>query len=419
MAREFRIPYGCAYLAFCLPDIHPVEWIAPRDKPAAPDPVQLARQALENPVGDVRLADFAHARSAAIAIPDKTRPIPYAALYSLLDVLEDMGMTTITLLVAAGAHAPMTPDEFDSILPGDILAQYPVISHDCDARDLVYRGETSRGTPVWVNDDWISANLRIVIGNIEPHQFMGFSGGVKGAAIGLAGRATINRNHTMMSDPRAALGRYDDNPARQDVEEIGRLIGVHFALNTILNREKQIVHVLAGEPVAVMQAGIPLVRDLVEIPVSAPCDLVITSPGGHPKDINLYQAQKALAHAARITKPGGTVILVAACAEGSGSQRYESWLAGMTTQEEVLERFAREEFRLGPHKAFLIARDALRVRVLVVSEMPAEQVRRLLLTPAANLDDALKHALADLPPGARIGILPAANATVPVLCRIN
>jgi nickel-dependent lactate racemase len=153
--------------------------------------------------------------------------------------------------------------------------------------------------------------------------------------------------------------------------------------------------------------------------VSAPCDLVITSPGGHPKDINLYQAQKALAHAARITKPGGTVILVAACAEGSGSQRYESWLAGMTTQEEVLERFAREEFRLGPHKAFLIARDALRVRVLVVSEMPAEQVRRLLLTPAANLDDALKHALADLPPGARIGILPAANATVPVLCRIN
>ena len=135
---------------------------------------------------------------------------------------------------------------------------------------------------------------------------MGFSGGVKGAAIGLAGRATINHNHAMMSDPRAALDRYDDNPARQDVEEIGRLIGVHFALNTILNREKQLIHVLAGEPVAVMQAGIPLVRDLVEIPVSAPFDLVIASPGGHPKDINLYQAQKALAHAARIAKPGGT-----------------------------------------------------------------------------------------------------------------
>jgi nickel-dependent lactate racemase len=415
MAREFKIPYGCGYLAFWLPDDRPVEWIAPHDEPAAPDPVQLARQALANPVGGVRLADFADARSTAVAIPDKTRPIPYAALYSLLDALENMGMTTITLLIATGAHAPMTPDEFEKILPDDILRRYPVISHDCDAPNLVYRGETSRGTPVWANNDWINADLRIVVGNIEPHQFMGFSGGVKGAAIGLAGRVTINANHALMSDPRATLGCYDDNPARQDVEEIGRLIGVHFALNTILNRDKQIVHVLAGEPVAVMQTGIPLVRDLVEIPVSAPCDLVIASPGGHPKDIDLYQAQKALAHAARTTKPGGTEILVAACTEGSGSQRYESWMAGMTTHEEVLERFAREEFRLGPHKAFLIARDAVRVRVRLVSEMPGEQVRHLLLTPAASLDEALAEALAGLPPDARIGILPAANVTVPIV----
>jgi nickel-dependent lactate racemase len=414
MAREFKIPYGCGYLAFWLPDDRPVEWIAPHDEPAASDPVQLARQALANPVGGVRLADFADARSTAVAIPDKTRPIPYAALYSLLDALENMGMTTITLLIATGAHAPMTPDEFEKILPDDILRRYPVISHDCDAKNLVFRGETSRGTPVWANKDWIDADLRIVVGNIDPHQFMGFSGGVKGAAIGLGGRATINHNHAMMSDPHAALNRYYDNPARQDVEEIGSLIGVHFALNAILNREKQIVHVLAGQPVAVMQAGIPLVRALVEIPVSAPCDLVIASPGGHPKDIDFYQAQKALAHAARITKAGGTAILVAACAEGSGSQRYEGWLAGMTTQEEVLERFALEEFRLGPHKAFLVARDAVHVRVLVVSEMPADLVRRLLLTPVASLDEALRQALADLPPEARIGILPAANATVPV-----
>lgn len=415
MAREFKIPYGRTYRTFSLPDDRPVEWIAPRDVPAAPDPVHLVHQALANPVGGVRLADFADARSAVVAVADKTRPIPHAVLYPLLNALQNMGMATITLLTATGAHAPMTPDDFVKILQDDILRQYPVLSHDCDAHALAYCGETSRGTPVWVNNDWISADLRIVVGNIEPHQFMGFSGGVKGAAIGLAGRATINRNHAMMNDPRAALGCYDGNPARQDVEEIGRLIGVHFALNTILNCEKQIVHVLAGEPVAVMQAGIPLVRDLVEIPVSALCDVVIASPGGHPKDIDLYQAQKALAHAARITKPGGTVILVAACVEGSGSQRYESWLAGMTSHEEVLERFTREEFRLGPHKAFLIARDAVHVRVLIASEMPADLVCRLLLTPAASLDEALRQALADLPPEARIGILPAANVTAPVM----
>ena len=406
MAREFKLPYGRTYQTFSLPDDRAVEWIAPRDVSAAPDPAQLARRALATPIGDVRMADFAGASSAMVAIADKTRPIPLAALYPLLNVLEDMGVAHVTLLIATGAHAPMTPNEFAKILPDDILRRYPVIAHNCDAQNLVCRGETSRGTPVWVNREWSEADLRIVVGNIEPHQFMGFSGGVKGAAIGLAGRATINHNHAMMSDPRAALGRYDDNPARQDVEEIGRLIGVHIALNT-------------GEPVAVMQTGIPLVRDLVEIPVSAPCDLVIASPGGHPKDINLYQAQKALAHAVRIAKQGGTVILVAACTEGTGSHRYESWLSGMTTQEEVLERFAREDFRLGPHKAFLIARDAARVRVQVVSQMPADLVRRLLLTPAASLDEALAEALAGLPSDARIGIMPSANATVPVLSQVN
>ena len=91
----------------------------------------------------------------------------------------------------------------------------------------------------------------------------------------------------------------------------------------------------------------------------------------------------------------------------------------MTSQEEVLERFAREDFRLGPHKAFLIARDAARVRVQVVSQMPADLVRRLLLTPAASLDEALAEALAGLPSDARIGIMPSANATVPVLSQVN
>ena len=162
---------------------------------------------------------------------------------------------------------------------------------------------------------------------------MGFSGGVKSAAIGLAGKRTVNTNHAMMSDPKAQIGRYDDNPCRQDVEEIGQMIGVHFALNAVLNENRQIIHALAGDPVAVMQAGIPLVREVFQVAVAEPFDLMIVSPGGHPKDINIYQAQKALGHATLVTQPGGTVILAAACPEGTGSKGYEAFMAdpGMTS----------------------------------------------------------------------------------------
>lgn len=402
-----NIPYGKTHLTVDLPQ---ATVIAPKETAPAADVAGLVQAALTHPVGDARLPK---AESVAIAISDKTRPIPHAAIYPLLAHLEALGINSdaVTLTIATGTHAPMTPNEFGKILPDDILARYRVVSHDCDADDLIHLGTTQRGTPVWANRIFAKAELRIVVGNLEPHQFMGFSGGVKSAAIGLAGRQTINTNHAMMRYPDSRLGCYDENPTRQDVEEIGKLFDIHFALNTILNSHKQIVDVLAGDPLEVMRVGVPMVRNIVEVMVEAPFDAVITSPGGHPKDINLYQAQKALAHAALITKDGGTVILVAACPEGTGSDKYEHWLDGMTSHQAVVERFNREEFRLGPHKAFQIARDALRVNVVLVSDMASDFVQKLLLTPAASLETSI----ANLPRNARIGIMPAANATVPVL----
>lgn len=415
---RITVPYGKTHLSAALPDECPVEIIAPRDAPAPAHPAQLVEAALATPLGGVRLSDFAGARSAVVVISDKTRPLPALALAPLLVRLEALGLPpdAITLLVGTGTHAPMRPDEFPALLPPDVLGRYRVISHDCDdAANLIHKGTTSRGTEVWVNRAFDEAALRVVTGNLNPHQFMGFSGGAKAAAIGVAGRATINQNHARMVDPLARLGEYERNPTRQDVEEIGRLVGIHFTLNVILNTAKQIIAALAGDPVAVMEAGIPLVRRLMQVPVAAPFDLVITSPGGHPKDINLYQAQKALGHASLIVRDGGTVILAGACPEGTGSASYEAWIEGMASHEAVLDRFAREEFHLGPHKAFQIARDAVRARVIFVSEMDEDRVRRLLLTPARDLQAAVDMALADLPPAARIGVLPAANSTVPVL----
>jgi nickel-dependent lactate racemase len=261
--------------------------------------------------------------------------------------------------------------------------------------------------------------MRIAVGNIEPHQFMGFSGGVKSAVIGLGGRETITRNHSLMTEPDSKLGEFDRNPARQDVEDMGRLVQVHFALNAILNDRKQIVEVIAGEPQAVIRTGIPRIRKLYQVAVPAPLDLMIVSPGGHPKDINMYQSQKGLAHAALVTRTGGTILLVAACPEGTGSEKYEQWLAGKHSLQDVFDHFGAEGFRVGPHKAFQIARDAARVRVLLLSEMAPELVRKLLLSPVEDLAQGIALARAELPVEARIGIMPLANATIPVLNSIS
>jgi nickel-dependent lactate racemase len=263
----------------------------------------------------------------------------------------------------------------------------------------------------------VQSALKIVVGNIEPHQFVGFSGGVKSAAVGLAGLETININHTLLTHPDSQIGEYETNPARQDIEEIGQKIGIHIAVNAILNQSKQIVRVLAGDPRAVMQAGIPLSKKFCQAAVSSKYDLIISSPGGHPKDINLYQSQKALAHAALIMQTGGTVIVAAACPEGTGSPHYEEWMKDKHSYAEVLERFAAEGFRIGPHKAYQIARDASRVRLMFYSEMDSTLARSLLLNPVPDLQTAINIAVADLQPGAHIGILPHASSTIPYLSK--
>ena len=433
---DFRLPYGKTQLEFSLPDAWAPELIAPRDVPGAADPLAEVSAALdaaplarffEDGAGQVPSSVVGRPSSVvgrpssvAIAVNDKTRPVPHHLLLPpLLRQLEAAGIAPeqITLIIATGTHAPMPAAEFGLVIPAEILQRYPVISHDCDAADLVTLGKTQRGVEVRANRRYMAADLRIVVGNIEPHQFMGWSGGVKSAAVGLTARETINANHALMTEPGSELGHYNDNPARQEVEEIGRLMGIGYALNAILNEHKQIVHALAGDPVAVMQAGIPLARGICQVEVAAPFDLLIISPGGHPKDINLYQAQKALGHATLVMRPGGTVILAAACPDGTGSPGYDRFMAdpAMTSYEAVLARYRREGYRLGPHKAWQIARDASRIRLITLTEMPADLARRLLLNPVAGMDEALAAARADLPPQPHVGIMPIANATIPAL----
>ena len=416
---HIRIPYGLSFLTVHIPDIYKVDMIEPPDIPAAKNPMEVVQSALNHLLGDVAWTKFAGAKSVAIAINDKTRPVPHQHLLPpLMEVLTSLGISdeSITLYVAGGVHPPMTPDDFPAILPASILQRYRVVSHNAEDQDsLTYIGETSRGIPIWSNQGYVHSEFKIVIGNIEPHQFIGYSGGVKSAAIGLSGSRTINRNHALMTHPASQLGEYETNPARQDVEEIGQKMGIHLALNAILNQERKIVHVLAGEPVAVMQAGVPISRQTCQVAVPFKYSLIISSPGGHPKDINLYQSQKGLAHAARIASHGGTIILTAACPEGSGSTHYERWVLGKKSHLEVIEQFRLEGFRIGPHKAFQIARDASNIHLLFYSDMDEELARALLLNPVRNLQNAVDTALVDFQPGNHIGVMPHAASVIPYL----
>jgi len=418
MKRTFTLPYGNSTLSFELPAGLTADLIEPDTTPAAHDPLAEVAQALEHPINDWKWPAFKSTKAIGIAVNDKTRPVPHQHLLPpLLKKLTDMGVAAdkINFFVATGTHLPLGFEEFTKILPKEIVDHYHVESHNCDEiGNLFYLGVTQRQTPVYVNKRFRDMDFKIVVGNIEPHHFAGFSGGVKTAAIGLTGRQTINANHAMLRDSFATIAEYENNPLRQDIEEIGEAIGIDLAVNAVLNADKQIVKVFAGNPRAVILAGIPLSRAVCQKTVPHRYDVVIASVGGHPKDINLYQSQKALTHASLLTKDGGTVILVAACPEGSGSKPYETFMEGIQTPEQVFLKFEQEGFKVGPHKAFQIARELKRIHVILVSQMSDELVKKLLLIPEHNIVEALKR-VSPAPDGLSIAIMPHATNTIPDL----
>lgn len=413
----YLLLYGNSTLDLEIPDKYAMDVISPPDVAPATDATSLVRQAISSPIGlDTML--LAQRKTAVIAINDKTRPVPHEQLLPpLLDYLQsDLGLQkqNISFLIASGTHAPMRPEEYHLALPRSILDEYTVSTHDCDDENsLISLGKTSRNTTIRINRKFMDAELKIVVGDIEPHHFAGFSGGVKTASIGLAARETILQNHAHLLDDRAAIACFDENPLRQDIEEIGGKIGVDLALNAILNADHEIVEVLFGSPEVVIHQGIEISRSICQTPVKGRYDLVIASGGGYPKDINFYQAQKAISHACTIVKDGGVVILAAECREGIGSPGLERFMQGIRTADDIPAKFQEEGFSVGPHKAFLLYRQLKRVKIILVSSLDEKTTERYFMQKAQDSDAAVGLALENLPSNPRIAVLPHAINTIP------
>jgi nickel-dependent lactate racemase len=414
------LPYGKGKIELDLTEKYTPEILMPPASSPTRGAKELIEESISNPIGSFRWDSIDPNGTVAIAINDKTRPVPNADMVPpLLKKLHDLGVRKdyIEFFIATGTHTPMRSEEFGMLLPEDIYREYKVVSHDCDdVKNLKYLGETSRHSPVYVNTSFYQSDLKILVGNIEPHHFMGYSGGVKTAGIGLTGRQTINKNHAMLVEPDSTFGVYDTNPTRQDLEEIGDLIHVHAALNVIMNQGKQIMHSIFGSPREVIKVGIPLSRQICQTKIPrGDFDLVIASPGGYPKDINLYQSQKGLSHAASITRDGGCVILAAECVEGVGSNSYEAFMEGVSSVDAVFSKLRMEGFKVGPHKALQFGREQRRIKIIIVSGIKPERIQRLLLEPAESLQAAFQKASLILPPNARIAVMPKATNTIPFI----
>ena len=376
------------------------------------------KRALDNPIGK-GLEGFANARKVAIVTSDATRPVPnHLMIPPLVEKLHQLGIVDehITIMIGTGLHRVCDQKEMEEILGKEITSRFRVMSHNAFApEELVDLGMTSRGTPVHINREYYESDLKISLGVIDPHQFAGFSGGAKGVSIGMAGEAVVNTNHFMLTKPGASLGVMEGNPLRADIDEIGKMAGLDLIFNVVLNSKREVVQAVFGDVFEAHRVGVEAAKIALQASIKEEAGLVIASAGGYPKDIDMYQSQKALLHAALAVKPGGTVILCAECVEGIGSKLFVETMKMGDTPKKVLEEFAKLPFRVGAHKAFLWAQSLDKAKVIIISDgITEEEARILQVQKAKNLKEALEMA----GKAAREGLvyaLPKAGSTIPLL----
>lgn len=409
--------FGKTGLALDLPEGFCYQVLEARSAVPLADPAAAIERALDNPQAGPPLRQLASGkRSAAISVCDITRPAPNReVLPPLLARLESVGIPRdrIIILIATGLHRPATEAEIQEICGDWATGRYRVVNHH--ARQLAEHrslGNTASGTPVFIDERFLSADLHITLGFIEPHLMLGFSGGRKLIAPGLAAEETIKVLHSpkFMRDPRAVEGSIEENPLHRELLEIARLAQHDFLVDAALARgtgQRPIAAVFAGEPVAAHRQGMELVSQVMLETLDEPVDAVITTAAGYPLDLTFYQAVKGITAASHVVKPGGKILLLAECAEGPGGTEFSQMLAKHSSHRGFMDRIAGapvvvDQWQL-EKLALVIAKEEV---LYYVPGLPREYHASLWGRAYATAGAALSALTSSLSPGARIALIP-------------
>ncbi|MCI8639135.1 MAG: nickel-dependent lactate racemase [Coprococcus sp.] len=414
---NYQIGYGKGGQVFEIPEKNKVTYLMPNSSKGCIIGKNPVEAALSHPIGSPILESMVRAyQRIVIVTSDITRPMPTKkVLPVLLEHLQRAGITReqITVVFALGSHRRHTEEEKRSLVGDEIYGRIRL--RDSSEDEFVYMGMTPAGTPVEIAKTVAEADFRICMGNIEYHYFAGYSGGAKAIMPGVSTRKAIQANHAKMVERGAVVGAIDGNPVREDIEEAVKICPIDFLLNVVLNEKKEIVYAVAGHYKEAHRAGCRFLDRLYKVKIKERADIVIASPGGYPKDLNLYQTQKALANAQFAVKDDGIIILAGSCEEGMGEKVFEEWMQEAKTPGELIRRI-QEEFRLGGHKAAAIAMVLERAAIYLVSEMDADFVRSIFMRPYRTVQGALEDALVQKG-GQRASIIfmPYAGSMLPVI----
>jgi nickel-dependent lactate racemase len=420
--KRYQIPCGKNLISIHIPDTVPVQWVESRKMATVPNVRREVEKALGRPIGTSRLQALVKPdQTVALVVTDITRQLPEEIILPLLlRELEAGGIKKqdITGVVATGTHRPNTPEELHKKF-GDIVNEISFINHDpYDSKGLVELGTSSSGIPLVFNRAVAEADIRISTGVIETHLFAGYSGGVKSIAVGVAGEKTIAVTHNYQMLQQTRLGIVEGNEFRRFLTEATQTVGLHFIINVVQTGKKEVVKVVAGDPVKAFDEGVKTARHLYEVKIDQPGEIVVSGVS-YPKSQDLYQATRAanvvVFGPQPVVSKGGVILIPAPCEDGCGHPGYCTIMKRSEDADDVIAISREEGFAPGEQKALILAWILKQARIVMTDcSLPEEMLREIHLESSPTLQEALDREL-KRNPKARVVLIPDGLLTLPII----
>ncbi|MBS7653496.1 MAG: nickel-dependent lactate racemase [Candidatus Bathyarchaeia archaeon] len=419
------VQYGKGAINVDLPDGNVIAILRSADFKPVINEAEAIRNSLNTPIGDDPLSLAASRKSRiTVVVSDYTRATPNKILLPpVIDAIKKAGRRAdeLKILVAYGLHKSASEDELKEFLGGETLEEVEVINHDAeDEKSIIYLGETSFRTPVYVNRLIVESDLVVLTGLIEPHFFAGYSGGRKAILPGVAGKESIFHNHSfkMIMHPLSRYGVLSGNPVHEDMVEAAKMIKQTYLVNVVIDRNHKITGVFAGDIFKAHLEGVKFLDAHVKVKSPSRADIVITSNGGYPLDRDLYQAVKGMATGELIVRRGGVIVIFAECIDGigRGHENFYQLIAETKNPEETLERIRREEPIKDQWEAQILAQILKKTNVILVTKnIKHSLIEEMHMIPASNSEEALEEAYRLAGRNSRIAVVPEGPYVIPAV----
>jgi nickel-dependent lactate racemase len=420
--KSYPIPCGKKILSLEVPHGVPVQWVESRKMTPVPNVERAVKDALQRPIKSPRLGNLVKpGQKVALIVTDITRKLPEEIIVPLLiKELEAGGIRKrdMTAVVATGTHRPNTPEELREKF-GEVVDEITFINHNpWNPEELVRLGHSEGGIPLLFNRRVVEADIRISTGVIETHLFAGYSGGVKSMAVGVAGEETIAATHNYQMLRKTRLGIIEGNKFRRFLTEASQAIGLHFIFNVVQTGNKEVIKVVAGDPIEAFHEGVKTARKLFEVEIDQPGEIVVSGVS-YPKSRDLYQATRAanvvLFGPQPVVVKGGVIIIPAPCEDGCGHPGYCNIIKRAEDIDDIIAISREEGFAPGEQKALILAQILKQARIVMTDcALQEETLKELYLESSPTLQHALDRELKKNPK-ARVVLIPDGLLTLPII----